>query len=182
MARALLLDVYGYALSHGIPLDPLQSQPLPLSLLAACGRAQGLDIFSRADVPPGCVLLVRTGFVARLRELGADRSPNLNTFAGLEQSSEMLDWLHDSWWVGVASDNVALEVWPPGKDTEGGREGWTLHEYLLPRWGVMVGELWDLERLAEKCRGWGRWWCCLVSTPANVKSGVASVANAVAIL
>ena len=57
-----------------------------------------------------------------------------------------------------------------------------LHEYLLAMWGVMIGEMLDLETLASKCREQNRWFFFFTSAPANVKGGVASHVNGTAIL
>ena len=43
-----------------------------------------------------------------------------------------------------------------------------LHAYMLPRWGMPIGELWGLEGLAEKCRKAGRYKFFLTSAPDNV--------------
>ena len=43
-----------------------------------------------------------------------------------------------------------------------------LHEYLLALWGVPIGEMLDLERLAEKCRSRGKWTFFVASSPNNV--------------
>jgi hypothetical protein len=45
-----------------------------------------------------------------------------------------------------------------------------------------IGELFDLEELAEKCRERKRWAFFLTSVPLKVPGGVASPGNAVAIL
>jgi hypothetical protein len=43
-----------------------------------------------------------------------------------------------------------------------------LHEHLLALWGVPIGEMWDLEKLADRCRATARWTFFLTSSPANV--------------
>lgn len=45
-----------------------------------------------------------------------------------------------------------------------------------------IGESWDLERLATACAEQGKWSFFLTSQPLNVKGGVASPANVMAIL
>ena len=56
-----------------------------------------------------------------------------------------------------------------------------LHEVLLAGWGMPIGELFDLERLAEHCKRVGRWSFFLSSEVCCVTGGVASPPNAVAI-
>jgi hypothetical protein len=46
--------------------------------------------------------------------------------------------------------------------------GYHLHEHLLALWGVPIGEMLDLERLAQRCRELGRWTFFFTSAPANV--------------
>ena len=46
--------------------------------------------------------------------------------------------------------------------------GYHLHEYLLACWGVPIGEMIDLKKLAEACRSENKWWCFVTSAPANV--------------
>ena len=50
---------------------------------------------------------------------------------------------------------------------------WLLHEILLAGWGMPIGELFDLEKLAEHCRHTGRWSFFLSSEVCNVPGGVA---------
>lgn len=56
-----------------------------------------------------------------------------------------------------------------------------LHEILLAGWGCPIGELFDLEELAEHCKKIGRWSFFLASVPLKVPGGAASPPNAVAI-
>lgn len=44
-----------------------------------------------------------------------------------------------------------------------------LHEKLLALWGCPIGELWDLEKLADKCAERKQWTFFLASTPNHVK-------------
>lgn len=82
-------------------------------------------------------------------------------WAGVAQEEEMLDWLHDSYFAALVGDAPAFERWPTPKE-------YHLHEYILALWGMPLGEMWNLERLAEKCREVGRWTFFLTSAPANV--------------
>jgi hypothetical protein len=49
-------------------------------------------------------------------------------------------------------------------------------------WGTPIGELWDLEKLAETCKKENKYSFFLTSAPLNVWGGVASPPNALAIL
>ena len=57
-----------------------------------------------------------------------------------------------------------------------------LHEYILALWGMPLGEMLDLERLAQVCRQKNRWTFFFSSQPANCPAGVSSHVNGQAIL
>lgn len=42
-----------------------------------------------------------------------------------------------------------------------------LHEYILALWGMPLGEMLDLEKLAQTCREKNRWFFFFTSAPAN---------------
>jgi hypothetical protein len=56
-----------------------------------------------------------------------------------------------------------------------------LHRRLIPGLGMPLGELWDLDALAECCRSKRRYTMCVATVPLNLP-GVASPENAVAIV
>ena len=74
----------------------------------------------------------------------------------------------------AGADHPSFEAWPTQKD-------WSLHEVMLGGWGMPIGELFDLERVAKHCKEIGRWSFFLVSEPCNVPGGVASPPNSLAI-
>jgi hypothetical protein len=57
----------------------------------------------------------------------------------------------------------AGESW--AKEMQGGG---LLHQWLLGGWGVMIGEMFDLERLCEKSEELGRRTCFVSSVPLKV--------------
>ncbi len=59
--------------------------------------------------------------------------------------------------------------------------GWSMHEVLLAGWGCPIGELFDLEKLAEHCAKEKRWSFFVTSEVVNVPGGVASPPNILAI-
>ena len=48
-----------------------------------------------------------------------------------------------------------------------------LHEILLAGWGMPIGELFNMEILADYCKRIGRWSFFLTSEVCNVPGGVA---------
>jgi hypothetical protein len=73
-------------------------------------------------------------------------------------------------------DNPGFE-WAPGSPEEG-----FLHRRLQPMLGLVMGELLDLDTLAERCRALGRHEFLFVAVPLPVPGGLSSPANAIAIL
>jgi len=57
-----------------------------------------------------------------------------------------------------------------------------LHDHFLAFWGTPIGELWNLEGLAEACKRENKYSFMLTSAPLNIQGGVASPPNAIAIL
>lgn len=143
-----------------------------MSELRACASWQGLDLRPASEggsIRVGDILLVRSGFVARYGQLSpveryaaATRTHGDMCFAGVARGEDTKDFLHDSYFAAVAGDSPTFEVWPvtPGDDY--------LHQNLLALWGCPLGEMWDLERLAEMCRKRGKWTFFLTSAPANM--------------
>lgn len=58
---------------------------------------------------------------------------------------------------------------------------WFLHPVLLAGWGTTIGELFDLEALAELCKRKNRWSFFVTCVPLSYTGVVASPPNAIAI-
>lgn len=175
VGRGILIDYRGYAHKKGINYDPYEYYPISFEELYHCGKDQGIDIRPAAqggDIKIGDILFVRTGFVEayysktpeerskmalRPHALGKDDGQR---YAGLSQEQRILDWLHDCYFAAVAGDAPAFEAWPS-------HEEYHLHEYILALWGMPLGEMLDLEKLAQTCRERGRWTFFFSSAPAN---------------
>lgn len=99
-------------------------------------------------------------------------------FAGVEATEEVLKWLWDSKFAAVAGDMPAFERSPPGggkSDAYPAEEATlqgvgSLHEVLLGGWGCPIGEMFDLEALAELCKKEARWSFFVSSVPLKVGS------------
>jgi kynurenine formamidase len=169
--RGVLLDFPRYCAASGRGIDPYSQQALSASDIRDCARVQGVQW------QPGDLLLVRTGFLATYRERGGipEDSLSMPTTVGLDASADMARFLWDEGFAAVAADNPAVEVLP-GDAAVG-----SLHRRLIPALGMPLGELWDLDELAESCAADRRYECCVVSVPLKVPGGVASPANVMAI-
>ncbi|KAK4959246.1 hypothetical protein LTR10_004048 [Elasticomyces elasticus] len=169
--RGVLIDIYNYT-SEGY--DPFTSRPITLQEIKDCAKAQGVE-FQYGDT-----LILRSGWVDAYNKKATEDREALgrvknfaHNFVGLEQTQEVLDFLHDNYFSAVAGDQPGFECWPP-KDL-------SLHTYLLPLWGTPIGEMWDLERLSEMCKERKQYAFFFASSPQNVPGGVGSVSNAMAI-
>jgi kynurenine formamidase len=130
-------------------------------------------------VEPGDVLLVRTGWTgwyAGLSQEERDAVGMTKPQPGLAPVERTVEWLWDRHVAAVAADNLALETMPLHFE-----EGRCLHFWLIPCLGMPIGELWWLDDLATACAADGRWAFQLVSAPLNVRGGVGSPPNALAI-
>ena len=56
-----------------------------------------------------------------------------------------------------------------------------VHTAILPLLGLPIGELFDLDALADDCAADGRYESFFTSAPLNLPNGVASPPNALAI-
>ncbi len=104
-------------------------------------------------------------------------------------------YLWDLHIAAIAADNPALEMWPAGWFTTTSERraaarsnpdqteavGLFLHFSLLPLLGLPIGELFDLDALAEHSAADGRYTSLFTSAPLNLASGVASPPNALAV-
>jgi kynurenine formamidase len=182
--RAVLLDYRRWAKGEGRKYQTSVSHAITLGELKEVGRKQGIDIRPQAqggDVRPGDILMIRTGwtedYYGRSEEENAKlalREGEAQKLVGVEQSQEMIEWLHDCWFAAVGGDQPAFERWPTP-------EKYLLHEYLLGLWGVPIGEMLDLERAGEMCEKLGRWTFFVTSAPARCEGGVGSHVNGTAI-
>lgn len=126
-----------------------------------------------------------------LRAHGRPEGETEQRYAGLAQEERILDWLHDCYFSAVSGDAPAFEAWYVPSVFAMSRtdryhrpthESFSLHEYILALWGMPLGEMLDLERLAQKCKEHGRYTFFFSSAPANVTGGVSSHVNGQAIL
>lgn len=174
--RGVLLDYCTYARRRGIEYSPFESYSIPVSHLQQVAVEQGVQ-FCKGDI-----LLIRTGWTEAYHALPEASKLNLprrpvRSSCGVAATYDAIRWHWDSCFAAVASDTVAYEAWPSARPC-----GVSLHEVFLSGWGMMIGELWDLERLAQECAKLEKWTFFLTSHPLNVEGGIASPSNAVAIL
>ena len=172
VGRGVLADVAGRAAAAGHAFDALAPHAITDRDLAAVLADQGTTLET------GDVLCVRTGWVAAYRTLDADRRAAYAaapSSAGLRADEAMARYLWNAHAGAVVCDNPAVEV-VPGDPAVG-----SLHRRLIPLLGFALGEMFDLEALAERCRADGRWTFLFVASPLALPGGIGSPGNALAI-
>jgi kynurenine formamidase len=171
--RAVLVDYQRWTTTQGIHYSPGERHEITIEALQAAAQAQHVEF------QPGDILLVRSGWIAWYLGLGQQERETLasapHTAVGLAQREETLRFLWDQHFAAVAGDTLAFEAYPAHP------EYGFMHETILALWGMPIGELFDLEALAEDCAADGRYECFLTSAPLNTRGGVASPPNALAL-
>jgi len=134
--RGVLLDIAEFKKvkwldpGYGITPDDLEK----------CAVEQEVKIES------GDLLLVRTGQMRQVKERNEWEDYAGGDAPGL--SIETAEWLHDKEVACAASDTWGVEVRP--NVTADCYEPW--HVIVIPNMGLLVGEIFDLEALAQDCR------------------------------
>jgi kynurenine formamidase len=173
--RGVLLDVAAWATAAGEDWAWQRRRPVTAADLEACADAQGVAIGE------GTILLIRLGWETGYRALDRDGrvayASSGQHAPGLEASADMAARLWDWGVAAVAGDTIALEAKPYQDPMDK-----ILHTLLLPRLGLPMGELWLLDALAQACAAEHRYEFFLTSAPLNVRGGVGTPANALAVM
>jgi len=165
IGRGVLLDIPRH---RGVPwLKGGEAVQAPE--LDACAAKQGVQ------VRDGDFLLVRTGNIAMCRAQGGwgDYSGGPRPGLGIT----VIPWLHEKRVASVAVDNYGVEVHP--SDVPGLRVH--MHPICIPLMGLLMGEIFDLEELAEDCAADGVYEFLFVAPPLPVTHGVGSPINPYAV-
>jgi hypothetical protein len=190
VGRGIVCDVWRWRQSVGRPINQATSEVIEPDEILQTLANQG------SFVEAGDILVIHTGWLDWYRTLDTDQrrrvaGPDPCHAPGLAPGTATVRMLWDLHLAAVAADNPGLELEPAGSnltpeqaarshDPDRHHER-SAHFSLLPLLGMPIGELWDLSKLAAACAGDGRWSCMLTSAPLNVRSGVASPPNALAI-
>ncbi|WP_403021160.1 cyclase family protein [Salinibacterium sp. GXW1014] len=170
VGRGVVLDI-SEALWAAGGADAFSSKTsVGVGALEAAREASGVE-YRRGDI-----LLLRTGWVAWYRGLDVEQRREVQSTRmapGIEGSAEMAEYLWDNGFIAVASDAPGVEALPSGPGS--------IHQRVLARLGMPLGEMWWLDDLAADCVADGRHDCLVVSSPLNIPGGVGSPANAIAI-
>nr|WP_225956701.1 cyclase family protein [Amycolatopsis lexingtonensis] len=164
--RGVLLDV-GRVLGGGELPDGFA---ITVEHLEATIAAHG----PTARVGRGDLVLVRTGRLTRARREGwgdyaGGDSPGL--------SFTTADWLHGTEIAGIATDTWGVEVRPNEFDDA----FQPLHQVAIPHIGLFLGEMWDLDALAEDCAADGVHEFWLTAAPLPVTGAVGAPVAPIAV-
>lgn len=180
IGRGILVDAVRFFEERGSPIDPERKTPI--------GGPEFESYFEWAGVEsrPGDILLLRTGWLSWLKGLSIEERralrerlhPNEGGLEapGLSPSQATAAWLWDHQVAAIVVDNHAVEALRVTPE-----DGYQ-HRRLIPLQGMAIGELWDLDELAEACASEKRWEFMFVSAPLYIPQGVGSPGNAYAIL
>ncbi|HEV8718251.1 MAG TPA: cyclase family protein [Candidatus Binatia bacterium] len=179
IGRGVLLDAAGYLGRRGTPLDATKRFAMDGAFLEEVAQAENVRI------EPGDIVLLRTGWLTWYKGLDeAGREALRGTLhpgeggmacPGLDPSQATAGWVWDQQIAAMAADNVALEALPVAAAV-----GFQ-HRRLIALQGMPIGEVWDLDELAQDCARDRVYECMLVSAPLNLPGGVGSPPNAYAI-
>ncbi len=169
--RGVYVDLPRFYASRNETWDCVGSQSCPASDLD--------QALAQAGITPeaGDVLCVRTGWLEAFRAAGEDRKAELfqgRDYSGLAGDARMWELLWDYGFAAVVSDSVTVEVWP----LEVGKS--SLH-LAIARLGLVLGEMLDLDALQAAVDLERRNSFLFVAKPLNIRGGIGSPANAMAV-
>ncbi|MCP2166594.1 cyclase family protein [Goodfellowiella coeruleoviolacea] len=181
VGRGLLIDVEGLLAAAGTPLDHRQGPALDVDVLDRALHAQG------ERVRPGDLVLVHTGWARWF--LDADPAVrgevrDARRATGFRQTRDLPAWLWDHRVALFATDTFAVEVLPVATDTflaSAPEDAGMMHQELIAKLGVPLGELWNLTDLVADSRTHHRWDALVVVKPLHLVGGVGSPPNATAL-
>jgi kynurenine formamidase len=167
IGRGVLLDVARHLRERGELED---GYAITADDLESCIAAQGLS----SAVGRGDIVLVRTGRLSRARREGWKGYAG-GASAGL--SFTTAEWLHSTEIAAIATDTWGFEVRPNEFDDA----FQPLHQVAIPNMGLTIGEMWDLDALAEDCASDRCYEFLLTAPPLMITGAVGSPVNPVAV-
>ncbi|MGH7985713.1 MAG: cyclase family protein [Candidatus Binataceae bacterium] len=176
--RGVLADLARYHQRYGRTIDFKRNESIPLEELRETLNAQ------KTQLRPGDILLIRIGWTQAYLDMSAEEKAELardTKCPGIEGSARVARWLWENHIAAVASDAPGLEAIPPPNVSDFMQATDLLHFHMLSFFGMPIGEMWNLEELAEACAVDGRYDFFFTSAPLNIPGGVGSPPNALAI-
>jgi len=181
VGRGVLIDLPAFCERTGREYSPNQRICMDGPLIEQIVASENVEL------EPGDILVLRTGWMGWY--LGLDQAgrqalvgtvqpasdPEALRCPGLDPERVTAAWLWDHQIAAVVADNIAVEALPviPSAGFQ--------HRRLIPLFGMPLGELWNLEALAQACAADGVYEFMLMAAPLNIPGGVGSPANAYAV-
>lgn len=182
VGRGVLVDLAGHRAAQGDTIDHEAGEPLGLDLIQAALRAQSVQL------RPGDILMLHTGWCEWFLALSPEDKQKMRDSrraTGVAQSEEFTAWAWDHRFAVVAADNFAFECLPPVPASpyrsSAPNDHGMMHQQLLAKLGLPLGELWELGPLARHMKAAGAWDAFLSIKPLNITGATGSPANATAI-
>jgi kynurenine formamidase len=177
--RNSIAELRDRIVTRGVLLDVPRQQGTPWLKPGYAIEPEDLDSCCAAigvEVGAGDAVLIRTGALARVRARGSwGDYAGTGAAAGLGLRTGA--WFAERDVAAVAADNWSFEVLPwATADTIG-----PLHQIILCHCGITIGEMFDLEALAEDCAADGVYEFMLVAPPLPVEGAVNTPTNPQAI-
>jgi len=182
VGRGVLVDVAAARIAAGAPIDYATSDAIELETIEAA------LVTEQTTLARGDLVLLHTGWARWY--LGLDETVRSQVrarkrYPGIAQSRELLAWLYDNRVALIASDTPALEVIPPISTSPFRAtallDDGMMHQELIAKLGLPIGELWKLDEITTACRDAKRWEFLLAVKPINLVGGVGSPPNATAV-
>ncbi len=164
--------------ARGVLLDIPRVKGLPWLQPGYAITSDDLDAAVRAHnvtLGTGDALLVRTGQMAMCKKQGGWGDYAGGDAPGLSFSS--VGWLHDHKLAAIATDTWGMEVRP----NEIPDSYQPVHQILIPNMGMLVGEIFALDELAEDCANTRVYEFLFVAPPLPFTGAVGSPVNPLAI-
>jgi kynurenine formamidase len=163
-SRGVLLDVVAH---RGEEVFCRPGNPITPAELDEIAAKQGVTI-GRGDI-----VVVHTGWWTRFLSAGDGAEAG----SGLDWTCA--SWLHDHEVAAVAADNLMVEDPDPANGVDG--TFLPMHMLCLRDMGLMLGEYWDLGRLAADCAEDGVYEFQLIAPPLKVVGAVGAPVSPIAI-
>lgn len=173
VGRGVLVDMKRHYAATGQPYDVTTAHQItPTDLEAALARQE-------VQLVGGDILLVHTGWMQHFLDSNLETRTAMLAYEtqaapGLQVDDATVEFLWNHRVAAVAADTVGVEA--ARNDL-----AFALHPKLLCLLGIPLGEYWALDSLASDCAEDGRYEFLLVSVPLNIRGGVGTPPQAVAI-
>lgn len=176
-AARCAIDRVGPLVTRGVLLDVARAKGVERLEGGYAVTPEDLDAAERlagVRCEPGDVALIRTGHILLLKE-GLKESYTVGSAPG--PGMACAEWFHGRDLAAVATDTITFEVWP----LERKGLAFPLHLLDLVEMGMLQGQNWDLEALAEDCVADGVYESFLEATPEPFARGLGAPVHPIAI-